>query len=397
MNVIFIGGIYPPDKEAEIRLNSKGGIDNASNNLQWALLAGLDYFYPNVKVITLPNIGTYPLKFKKIHFKGSIFSHKKDAIDFCLSFLNISLIKHISKTINLYKTLKKVINCNEENTIIIYGVHSPFLEAAVQIKNRNNKVKICQIVPDLPQFMSENRNPFYLFLKKMDAILINKNLKKIDSFVLLSDYMAESIKVGNRPWTRVEGIFQQSDNIEYELKEEYKTILYTGSLAGRYGVTNLLDAFESIKDSNYRLWICGEGGSRSEIEKREKSDARIKYFGQLPYNQVLTLQKKATVLVNPRTSEGDFTKYSFPSKTMEYLASGTPCIIYRLQGIPEEYYQYCFVAEDESSEGLRKVILQVCEKGQSELDEFGKKASRFILENKNPISQVRKIYELLNS
>lgn len=396
MDIIFISSIYPPDREEEIRQNSKFGIDNASNNLQWAILTGLDFFYPSLRVISQPGIGTYPLKYKKLFLKKSIFAHKKGAVDYCLGFINVPLIKHVIKTIDLYKTLKKNINPNIETTIVIYAVHSPYLKAAIEAKRNNDKIKICQIVPDLPQYMSESRNPIYRFLKSIDAIVINKYIKKVDSFVLLSEYMTSALKVGKRPWTRVEGIFQQSDNIEYELKEEYKTILYTGTLARRYGIINLLDAFDAIKDSNYRLWICGEGDSRNEIEKRKKSDARIKYFGQLRYNQILTLQKKATVLVNPRTSEGDFTKYSFPSKTMEYLASGTPCITYRLQGIPEEYFQYCFIVKNENIEGLKEMIIDVCEKDQLELNEIGRKASLFIQKNKNPIAQVKRISEMIN-
>ena len=38
--------------------------------------------------------------------------------------------------------------------------------------------------------------------------------------------------------------------------------------------------------------------------------------------------------VNPRQNNEEFTKYSFPSKTMEYLASGVPVVAYKLDGIP---------------------------------------------------------------
>ena len=63
---------------------------------------------------------------------------------------------------------------------------------------------------------------------------------------------------------------------------------------------------------------------------------RIEFLGMLPRTDVLELQSKATILVNPRQPVGDFTKYSFPSKTIEYMASGTPLLMYKLPGIPEE-------------------------------------------------------------
>lgn len=376
--------------------HSIGAIDNAANSLQWGLLEGFDYFYPDIKVITQPCIGSFPLKYKRIYFKRSNFSHKAGTIDYCLGFLNISLIKHFSKYQSLQKILKKTTITEEETTIIIYAIHSPYLKAAVKLKESNDKIRICQIVPDLPQFMSGSRNPIYRLLKSIDYIFINKYLRKIDSFVLLSDIMVKKISILNRPWIRVEGIFHSNINLDIPAKKEInKTILYTGNIGERFGIINLLDAFDSIKELNYRLWICGEGDCRTEIETRAKKDTRIKYFGQQPRGKVLNMQKTATALVNPRTSENEYTKYSFPSKIMEYMASGTPCIMYKLQGIPEEYFDYCFVVRNENREGLKEMIMTVCEKDQAELNEFGKRASQFIFENKTPIAQVRKIYDMI--
>mgnify|MGYP003303651866 CR=1 FL=1 len=44
------------------------------------------------------------------------------------------------------------------------------------------------------------------------------------------------------------------------------------------------------------------------------------FTGKIDRSQVLALQRSATVLVNPRRNNEEYTKYSFPSKTMEYLA-----------------------------------------------------------------------------
>jgi len=396
MSVIYVGSVFPVSRANEIRLNSKNGIDNAANNFQSALLWGLDHYYPNLKVVTLPAIRTYPLNYKKAIFKKSLFSHGSDAEDYCLGFINIPFVKYVSKYFSLYKKLFKIVDVEEETTIILYGALSPFLKAIFNLKKVRPKLSTCVIVADLPQFMSGSRNPLYLFLKKLDSILINKYLKIIDSFVLLSDYMVDALEVGKRPWTRVEGIYKQSNDLEIEKSKKSKIILYTGTFSEQSGIEHLLNAFASIDNPNYRLWICGEGKYKMEIINHSTLDHRIKYFGQIPFIEVLKLQKQATVLVNPRTSEGEFTKYSFPSKTMEYLASGTPCIMNRLPGVPNEYFNYCFVPENETPIDLRNTLLFACEKNQSELNDFGMKAKHFILENKTPEKQCLKIYNMLN-
>src|SRR5690606_15738320 len=152
-----------------------------------------------------------------------------------------------------------------------------------------------------------------------------------------------------------------------------KSILYTGTLNKKYGILILLEAFELIKKDNYQLWICGAGEAEEDITKISANDHRIKFFGRVSRKEALRLQRKATVLINPRKSEEVFTKYSFPSKNMEYLLSGRPTIAYKLPGIPAEYEEYMFFIEDETAQGMAKKIIEACEKDPEELFEFGKK------------------------
>ena len=394
-NIILLLALFPPQIRKDIELNSKGAIQYAADALQWSIVKGFDNFC-NLKIINLPFIGSYPSRFKTLKPYAFNFEHIKGAKDVNVGFLNLPIIKLFSRYRNTKKELMRTFSqISGETVIVIYSVNSPFLCAAVDIKRKYPNTKICVIVSDLPQYMSDTKNIFYNILKLIDSLFINRALNKVDSFVLLSDYMAEVLRINGRSYVRVEGIYDPSDSIDVVSKEKNKTILYTGTLARRYGIMNLVNAFGAIDKPDYRLWICGEGDCRAEIENIAKSDSRISYLGQLSRSEVLVLQRRATVLVNPRTSEGEFTKFSFPSKIMEYLASGTPCIIHRLKGIPDEYFQYCFVSDKENVEGLKDMILAVCEKEQSELDDWGRKAARFIKEQKNPTVQVKKIYEML--
>lgn len=399
MKAIYVGSFYPHGRLNEIRSFSKrGAIDNATNNFQWALIKGLDHFWPNLQLITLPAIRAYPFFYKRLFFHKSVFSHCNGAVDYCGGFINIPVLKHLAELLSINKTLKKVINSADYTTIFIFSIHSPFLKAVCDVKKHyQGNLKVCLIIDDLPQFMSESKNPLYLLLKKIDLYIIQKYLKRIDSFVFLSAHMNEMINKQNKPWITVEGIYNTETLIKDVQKGSKKTILYSGSLDYRYGIINLLNAFQAIDLCDYRLWICGTGNASKQIEKYASADNRITFFGQLTHDKIIKLQREARVLVNPRTSEGEYTKYSFPSKTIEYMASGTPTIIYRLKGIPDEYYQYCYTADEENAEGLKKIILFVCEKDQNELNEFGRKASSFILEKKNSIAQVRKIYDMIKS
>lgn len=392
---LFIGGFFPERIEGEIHRNSKGPMQYAADTLQKGLIKGLLHYFPSLFIINIPFVGSYPLRYKKISIPPCEINNKKNGKS--LSYLNLILLKQF---IIYFKTKNEILSFMKSHhgdvVIIVYSIQWYFLKATLDVCRKFRNLKICLIVPDLPRHMGIPKGFGYRIFRKLQIQGVEKLIKKVHSFVLLSDYMVGPLKIGERPWVRIEGIFDENILSKMVVKEKNKTILYTGSLARRYGIINLIEAFTNIEAENYRLWICGEGDTRKDIEKIADSDKRIIYFGQLTHEEVLLLQKRATVLINPRTSEDVYTKYSFPSKTIEYLASGTPTILHRLEGIPDEYFQYCYVAEEENTEGLKKTILSVCEKDQKELDAFGHRASRFIVENKNPIYQVKKIHDMLS-
>lgn len=395
-NIIFLSGLFPKEKYDYILNNSKGVIQNAADNLQWSIVKGLDRNNVKLTLVNLPYIGSFPKRFKKIYSNNYHFSHNSIDTDYNIGFVNLPLYKSFSRYINAKKALNKLASSTEDNVVIlIYGMHTPFIEAAVAVKKNNPKLKIVLIVPDLPEYMGEDNSIIKNIFKKIDTHYIYKAIEEIDGFVILTEFMKESLNIQNKPYTVLEGIFDNYLDINDIEKEKQFTVLYTGTLAKRYGIVTLIDSFLKIDDPSFRLWICGDGDGKDDLINAMKIDKRIKYWGQLPYNKILELQKKASLLVNPREPE-DFTKYSFPSKTMEYLASATPTLLYKLQGIPEEYYQYCFAVEGKGSDALKNKILEVSKLSQNEKDVIGHNAKSFIFTKKSPEIQTLKIINLIH-
>ena len=160
-------------------------------------------------------------------------------------------------------------------------------------------------------------------------------------------------------------------------------IFYTGTLHEKFGVMNLVRAFRTIHSENYELVICGVGDSEEAIKAAAEEDSRIHFLGKLPRDQVLEWQSKATVLVNPRQNNEEFTKYSFPSKTMEYLSSGVPLVAYKLDGIPDEYDPFIHYVKDDSIECLADTLKSVCEMSDSDRAAIGQTGREFVLKEKN--------------
>lgn len=395
MNVIYIGSLYIPGQIDELK-SLGSSVDFAAETFQSSLIQGLINYFPEIKIITAPNISSYPRIKKKIFNKKEFNLSFNNIKHIFTGFINIHILKHISKIIRIRKAIKLSLTNNIDNRIIIYGVHSPFLLALCGINKK--KYKSCLIVPDLPEFMSEKKNFAYVIGKKIDRFFINIGLKNIDSFVLFSPHMREYLKINNKPWIHVEGIFNVENMLKEDVgKEDKHTILYTGNISKRMGIPELLKAFSLIESNDYRLWIRGNGECKSMIMDAIKKDNRIEYFEPMSKEDLLKLQKRATVLINPVSSSQKFTRYFFPSKTMEYLASGTPTIMSKLDCLPEEYNNHIYFFEDESIDSIKNKIIEVCEKQQTELDSFGKSASDFIITEKNEKKQAKKIVDLINN
>ena len=152
-----------------------------------------------------------------------------------------------------------------------------------------------------------------------------------------------------------------------------------------------------MKEDNIELWLCGNGNAEEMIKDFSTKDSRIKFYGKVEHDKVLEMQHEASFLVNPRHSTEDFIKYSFPSKTMEYMASGTPVIMCRLGCLPEEYKKHLLFFEDESIEGFSSTMSRVLTMDPIALNELSYGAKNFILKNKTPDEQIGKVIRFLQN
>ena len=398
INICLLFGIFPTTLKKQIESQSKGAVQYAADAFQKSIIAGISSYYDDVYIINLPFLSSYPKYYNKILAPSADIKGETDMVSgISLSYLNLPLLKFLSKERRAYQELKNWgANVTGEKIVIVYSAHSPLLKAAVRYRNTIDKnTKILLIVPDLPEYMAHNRNFIVDQLKKIDMRSLWSLYNDVDGFVVLTEYMKEKLPIKSKPYEIIEGIFNPQDQPVLELSSR-KSIFYSGTLAKRYGVMTLVNSFIKADLKDYVLEICGMGDSKDEIIKLASLYPNIHYYGQLPREKVLQIQRAATLLVNPRTPEGEFTKYSFPSKVMEYLASGVPTLMYKLPGIPDEYYDYCYCITELGEDALVNQLKMIINKPPTELKQLGEKAQEFILNEKNPISQCSKISTLIN-
>lgn len=400
--ILFLGGVFPKHLENEVFEKSKGNIQNAANALQWNIIEGLEGNLGRpINLMNLMFIGSFPQKYKDLSIRKTFFSHSPGAKDVNIGFLNFTALKQFVLTAAVEKELLiwAEQNKSSKKILIIYSAQSFFLEAAHNLKKKYKDTSISLIIPDLPEYMSLEKQKSFSrnLIKKRNQKIISKRIDSVDNFILLTKDMADYFKI-TKPYEVIEGMVQKQNVYSKEIKSfqsnNKKTVTYTGTLTKKYGIMDLVYAFMDIPNPNYNLVICGKGEAEAEIEELAKVDSRIKYLGLLPHKKVRELQENSTLLVNPRKNNESFTKYSFPSKLLEYLSSGTPVLAYNLDGIPKEYENYIWYLENDSQSHLTKKIIEFCEMSEISLREKGLINMQFVNREKNSIVQCKKILEL---
>lgn len=396
-SIIFLGGVFLPSQRETILKHSRGVVQNAADALQKAFLRGFaGHVGDNIQLVNLPFVGSYPRMYDTVTFPACEDTLPPGIRARGEGFLNLRFVRFWSRFVSAFRGLSRASKDVEAPIVVVYSAHLPFLAAAWLTRIVRRDVFLCAILPDLPEFMGVGGR-LYTTYKTVESFLFRKLVRGFDSLIFLTDAMGERIGIPVQKRMVVEGIYDPRDDPPSteaaSAGDDTFTILYTGTLAARYGIVDLLQAFEDLGAPEARLWICGDGDTRPAIESMTRHEPRLQYFGQVPRSRALELQREASVLVNPRRPEGEFTKYSFPSKTMEYLASGKQVIMHGLPGIPPEYLEHLTIPATSDAAGLAQALRKVSALSPEERATRGARARAFILASKSPEAQVARVLE----
>lgn len=396
MDILCLMGLFPKEYEKEIIKNSVSGVQNAANKLQWAIAEGFaQQECVNLNIINSLFIGSFPKRYKKINIPSFPFSINGNECGYNAGFLNVSLLKVFSRYYGAKKKIDEWAKNNEnEKVVIAYAMTSPMVELLKYIKLKHPETKCVLVVPDLPEYMDmANKSKLYKYMKKKHITHLKKQLHYVDGYVFLTDYMKEWFDTDVK-YTVVEGIYTESEQTKNEEISKEKVILYSGGLCEQYGVLDLVEAFRKLNAPDWKLELIGDGDLVPSLKKIAGVDERIVLRGLLPNSQVVKRQQQVSILVNPRKANQTFTKYSFPSKTIEYLASGTLMAGYKLPGIPDEYFEYIYEINPDDT-GLEDCLDKLMNLSEQERTEIGIKGKRFIRNEKNAKEQCNKILKFI--
>lgn len=400
-DICFLSILLPPEDKNFVK-NSKFPRSQNITAIQLSIIDGLTCANTESPyLINTPLIPLFPRGYKYPIVRSSAITGKYRGVNH--SIKNVPFLYSSSLFSGAKKHLKKWASSMSEKPkiAIAYSLTHYTLKAMEYIKKINPSVKTAIIVPDLPQYTyASTKNVIRRFKNKLSISRVTKDIdnlaRYVDLWILFSKKMKECLPPLKNDML-FEGVATDCfENIQKdETDSDTKTILYAGGLNENYGVRLLLDAFEHLEGKEWKLLIAGKGPMADEITRRAGDDPRIKYLGEVPRERLLELEKNATALVNPRVNSGIFTRYSFPSKNMEYLSSETPMIGFKLDGIPDEYDDYINYFSEETPMSLASVINDVCCTNSEKAIEKARLAKDYVLTSKNKYFWGQKILQKL--
>lgn len=396
-SILYFSCRYPEPLRESIMTNIKFSDSMSAVVFSDAIFSGLVECNANFVNINVPPVGYWPRMNSKL-CSPSLTCVERNRDVWNVGMINMYILRERSIYFQTYKTIKRVLKGNPA-ACLVYAINVPVMRAILRYRRRYAPdTKIIMVIPDFIEDMYSEGT-----LKSKIKRILDGNIddlyKQVDGFVYLTEQMKVRTK-STKPYRVVEGIYDQANEqyIASDCNSSLKTIFYSGKLHQKFGARLLVDAFRLIKDDAARLVLCGSGDCEDYIKSCAELDNRIIFKGQIPREECIRLQAQAKLLVNPRTPEGEFTRYSFPSKNIQYLASGIPTLIYRLEGIPQEYYNYCLSIDggDLSVETLSKAMQKGINLSSNECVELGESARDFVVKNKNAQVQCEKILDLIS-
>lgn len=326
MRILYCGTMVPEEIEYEVK-----DISAAGNRFQNNMIKNIkELGYP---IKEMSYIGILVSEQIKTRLKEQQ-EREKGKQEFTIKGSNLL------KTIYAYhKRIKAAMD--DTDTVICYNITYAWL--LLPFLARKKKVKSIVVLADYSESIS-----YSSFFRKVYAWLQLWSMRRFDVVVGLSANIESKLKKKQQFVLMEGGIDEKFYNyFQYKphLEGEPITYMYSGLLSKVTGVDLLLEAMKAVENDNCRLIITGKGELEDEVLRAASQDSRIIYKGHLTYEEYLEELQQADVLINPRNMELPENQNNFPSKIMDYLATGKPIISTKFVGW-EKYKDYIFFCEN---------------------------------------------------
>ncbi len=390
MRVLFLG-FAVSDEMFENVLATDRGMPAQTQRFGWAVVDALRAAGIETYLVSAEPVADFPNN-KRAVVQGRQFT-QAGVRGRSLSFVNLTGFKHVTRYAAAV-AVENGMSLECFDAVLVHGVHSPFLWAALRIGARR-RIPVVAILTDPPSIRTQYDSQATMLMKRIDSTPISRALARMDGVLVLAPPLAADFAPG-LPSLWMEGIAPTLVNDSNRLVHSSRktmSVVYAGGMRQEYGVLDLADAVR-MSALPWTATFYGRGPEVAAIKEHSSTNSRISYGGTVPTAALAGIYRDADLLINPRRLE-EFTNYSFPSKLLEYMASGTPVMTTRLPNLPDDYEGHVLFA-DSGPEGLARAIDSAFHMADHELDLIGRRARQFVIRTRGSHAQGVRLRDFLS-
>jgi len=388
----YIGNVFPNEARFQTRATSRAGEMAQRNLLRGMREAGLK---PSLLITPLP-IPSFRAS-RTLLVGGTALSIPESDEAYSPGFINIAPLKQVMVGISTFLRLIAWSMKHRDADRVMYQFNLTFPPGLFMLlAARMTGSKAVGWINDI-NMPGETVPRTWAY--NLEYRMQRWALTKFDAIIAISDAIVRDFDL-RVPHVMIEGGVDESSHAiapGATRNDDKFVIASAGSLKEANGFELLLEAFSRLKGDHFRLRIAGGGPLEGKVKSAAAVDPRIEFLGFLDFEQVLKLYQSADVLVNSRITKNVNTRYFFPSKLFEFLASGRPVISTPTGNVEHEYAPYVYLLTDETPEALAALLQEISQEPREVRAAKGARGREFVLTQKSWGAQGKKVVAWLRS
>ncbi len=172
-------------------------------------------------------------------------------------------------------------------------------------------------------------------------------------------------------------------------------LITTSRLVEKNGIGDVIEALKYLPE-NVKFWILGGGPLERNLKRlvvsNEQLEARIKFFGHVPPDEIPKYLSQADIFIRPSLSEG------MGNSFIEAMAAGLPVIGTPVGGIPDflKDGETGFFCEPNSPKSITSTVQKILNMPDAQMETILNNSKRMVLENYNWTLISQKMRTFLN-
>lgn len=154
-------------------------------------------------------------------------------------------------------------------------------------------------------------------------------------------------------------------------------VVYSGRFDQTRGVFSFLEVAQQLSDNypDIAFAVSGYGPASEEVKNICSDLQNVRYYGKLPWGDYSKLLQRSDIYINPQDPNINTSKYQFPSKLLDYMASNGVIISTNMGDLERLCDELVLVSNNEDE--ISNTILDIYQ-NPDEYDSYRKKSNEYL-------------------